>query len=848
MSKITWKRSIATIAVFAITVPLCATLIALNSTNEPDTELENVKDHHKKIVEAINNNHYHYSIATNSKFVDLKNNITSDFIKEQLSEEIQSEFKNELFKINQITIDNRTLTDYDLITSKRVDALINYNYGEITNQTTKLTINIIISTLEIIAAINEANYEIATKLNSTVKDIKAIITGDFIKTQLPDAIAEAFESNKFQLINITVNTKDLQDHDLTTSGVVHTEINYSYDEIIGQTTKLAIKVTVSNEQIVETINKVKYQITTASYSTKQSIDDLIISNFIKEQLSGEINQAFNEQLFKFNKIIINNRELQDSDLEKNGIIAAKINYSYDEILNQETNLTIKITVSSKEIVSELNKKRFAIDAEINVKTKVLDALITGHAISERLPDEVKAAFNEQLFKFNKIILKDGTQLTDDHLTKVASFPGFINYDYDNIVNQNIDLTINIRVNHEQIVEAINNEKYAIETTIRTPVKELENLITANFIKEPLDNELKKAFQDNLFTLNKITIDESNLSNPGKIDAKINYTYGAFENQETNLEITINADEKYIVDAINHGSYKIEITTKTSTDQLKNKITGNFIKAQLNREVAEVFNVDLFKLNKITYYGKVLEDKDLEQVTEIKTQINYDYGNVKDQQTNLTIKIIVSDQQIVDAINKITYQIAVTAGTKTDNIKNLITSNFIHQQLSSEIKNVFQHNLFKMHRITLFGNDLKDDDLKKVNTITTQIVYDYGDIKNQQTNLKIIIDEPKKNDISTAVLPKSPFLVAKAGSIGQLRSLINVQVIKTIEFQEMINKIIPNRKITENLKNYQVEGIYRDKKCLEAIITPDLNSNKTLYVKINGIEELTGTLVIAIRFM
>lgn len=122
---------------------------------------------------------------------------------------------------------------------------------------------------------------------------------------------------------------------------------------------------VPSKLVVDAINALTYTQEVALNSKVYSLKKTIISKlfdgfFIKCHLPFELNKEYKCGLFKLNKITnMYGRDLQDSDLQKLGVIQAKINYNYNLITNQTTNLKINVVKSDdkdKKIVDWISFK------------------------------------------------------------------------------------------------------------------------------------------------------------------------------------------------------------------------------------------------------------------------------------------------------------------------------------------------------------------------------------------------------------------------------------------------------------------------------------------------------------
>ncbi|MCL8209482.1 hypothetical protein [Spiroplasma attinicola] len=112
---------------------------------------------------------------------------------------------------------------------------------------------------------------------------------------------------------------------------------------------------ITSQEIVTAINQIQY---TAKVNFKSSIAELkatIVTEFIDTKLTGEIKKAYKADNFTLNGIFNeDNTGLTNENFEHVGTINAKINYNYDNITNQTTNLTITVAEAEINDKFELN--------------------------------------------------------------------------------------------------------------------------------------------------------------------------------------------------------------------------------------------------------------------------------------------------------------------------------------------------------------------------------------------------------------------------------------------------------------------------------------------------------------
>ncbi|MGL5268337.1 MAG: hypothetical protein ACRC8P_00985 [Spiroplasma sp.] len=99
-------------------------------------------------------------------------------------------------------------------------------------------------------------------------------------------------------------------------------------------------------------------------------------------------------------------------------------------------------------------------------------------------------------------------------------------------------------NSEKVVQKVNSIIYKLDVMVGDKVEELMNIVTYDFIKDQLDENIKEMFEEEDFTINKITNNkgekllDDDFAKIGIVNAKINYDYAEHENQTTNLEINV----------------------------------------------------------------------------------------------------------------------------------------------------------------------------------------------------------------------------------------------------------------------------------------------------------------------
>lgn len=128
-----------------------------------------------------------------------------------------------------------------------------------------------------------------------------------------------------------------------------------------------------------------------------------------------------------------------------------------------------------------------------------------------------------------------------------------------------------------------------------------------------------------------------------IETKIVYNYGAIEEQEVNLTISVSLSDESLCEGINEAKYTLNnIEIGTTAEEVEALITPDFIKEQLTGTNKGLFSDQSFDFINITINDgrndKPLTDDDLLKSGSITAQINYNYGEMINQQTNLVIII------------------------------------------------------------------------------------------------------------------------------------------------------------------------------------------------------------------
>lgn len=116
-----------------------------------------------------------------------------------------------------------------------------------------------------------------------------------------------------------------------------------------------------------------------------------------------------------------------------------------------------------------------------------------------------------------------------------------------------------------------------------------------------------------------------------------FNYGGRPNYQC-LPVTITNREKEVVSEINNLNYGLETVVKTSVEKLEEKIDFKFIKSALSLESQTISDDTLFELNEITIGDQKITDANLINVGLLDTKLHYQYGSMKEQTTNLKIKV------------------------------------------------------------------------------------------------------------------------------------------------------------------------------------------------------------------
>ncbi|MBE4704439.1 hypothetical protein [Spiroplasma platyhelix] len=572
--QINFKKMLSLIGTSIVAVPAVLSVVACGNIQVAENgekpkepkDWTQEKNLDQQVVDAINGvDSYQLNVLFNSKLDNLKSQITTNFIKNQLIGEDNKSFKDNLFTLNNIfNKQNQELTDKDLAGTGIINAKINYDYGSITNQSTNIIIVVTVSDQQIVEDISTRKYSKTVILNSDVIALKASIDCNFIKNQLGENIQSTFDEEKFNFTNI-LNDKgtNLSNSDLNVSRTISTKIIYDYGKISNQSVNLTINVGISDQQVVDAINESTYTKDVKFNSEINSLKSTIDTNFIKSQLTEDINKTFKDDLFTLNRIIDSRgTDLLDSDLNISRTINAKIIYNYGKFNNQSTSLIITVGASDQQVVDAINKELYFKNINLNGKVNDVKTQINANFIKNQLDKSTQSIFADDKFTlFNVLLNSKSTDLLDSDIVNSGTIVAKIVYNYGSITNQSTNLIISVTVSDQQIVDAINESSYSTNVELNSKVSDLKTIITSNFIKDKLPEEIADVFKDSSFTLNKITNDKNmelsynDFKVPGRINAEINYNYGKFRNQSTNLIIDIKENRASLTDVFKDFNFK-----------------------------------------------------------------------------------------------------------------------------------------------------------------------------------------------------------------------------------------------------------------------------------------------------
>ncbi|MGL5268336.1 MAG: hypothetical protein ACRC8P_00980 [Spiroplasma sp.] len=116
------------------------------------------------------------------------------------------------------------------------------------------------------------------------------------------------------------------------------------------------------EMVVNAINATQYEQVVDINSSFNDLKKEINAFFMKEKLAAWVRKIFKDNFFTLNKITKENgKEISDADLQKTGIINAKINYNYSHKKNQVTTLKIEVVSPVRPSLSDAFKNFHFVD-------------------------------------------------------------------------------------------------------------------------------------------------------------------------------------------------------------------------------------------------------------------------------------------------------------------------------------------------------------------------------------------------------------------------------------------------------------------------------------------------------
>ncbi len=266
---------------------------------------------------------------------------------------------------------------------------------------------------------------------------------------------------------------------------------------------------ISNQNIIDEINKISYE---KEIEIKSKAREITITGYdIQNKLPNEIKNVFDIEQFNFNKITINNNDLQDNDLITEHTINSKINYTYNSNKIQTTNLIIKV-INHNKSGEEINNLTYATDIESGSNYQELQARIKTIDYKIQLPNETENEFNSQFLKIGDIKKENDTKITDEDLkTVTGSTPklftvNFIYHTYQGTFNLELTiLKVTTPEERAEIHNAIKTTLYQGIALLNSPVSELMTLISSNdfiFIKKALPTTLQDKFRAQYFEYGK----------------------------------------------------------------------------------------------------------------------------------------------------------------------------------------------------------------------------------------------------------------------------------------------------------------------------------------------------------
>lgn len=204
----------------------------------------------------------------------------------------------------------------------------------------------------------------------------------------------------------------------------------------------------TDQEIVNAINNVQYETELGFKSSCKNIKEIISPTFIKSKLDDSMQNIFQDQLFNFNQITIDDNQLSDKDLATKGIINAVINYNYGSIIDQNTNIILNVKITDRQIIDAIkeNINNFredwrTIDEIITAQEFLNDIPVLAQlAVNDILPGYLKEDYNYKLLKINNVTI-DSRKLSDDDFRREGIISINFNFNYHTIKNENIIMQI-----------------------------------------------------------------------------------------------------------------------------------------------------------------------------------------------------------------------------------------------------------------------------------------------------------------------------------------------------------------------------------------------------------------------
>lgn len=615
------------LTLLAVTTPIGLSVVACNNNNENSD-----KEQQYNILLAINKATYNLTVDLENPIDNIKTQITPDYIKNQLSKELQKYFNDKLLKINEITINDKPLTPKDLNRLCSVPTLLSFNYGQF-NAQTKLILQVKdLHKDQVIKAINQLQYQYINDTASSLQDLHDAINNNFVKDKLDSQIKPFFKDQEFAINKFIKDGHEIKNEDLLVPGITYITVNFTYCSIESNfTLKMILNPSLANE-ITNTIANNIYD---CSITANQTVD------YLKTQLTGQYfqNKLLNPLKTKFqaNKFLLDelinkttNKDLIDKDLLIVNQLDIIIKFTYADIQSQTTlkldikeNLDIKITHS---IANNIYAKTINLGTTVSQLLYILDA----NFIKEKLADQLKDNFNSNNWKIlNLLNANTQQQLIDNDLSQINNLDVSIQFRYADIKNQTT-LELNIQPTHDNnIINAISNTTYrlfTVDNDIET-LDVLNQIFSANYIANQLSLSDQSKFKKPDYQATKLDIPDDFKEKIYQI-AKLYFTYqgktgvtnvfiaSPFFMMAIMTESTINIKENSNVSLVQQ-QYWSEIKTKVlGNDPSEQKLKDY----QLVLDTFDIKSVGIVKLNPDGSQGNNLTDADLKNKSVIKCVI------------------------------------------------------------------------------------------------------------------------------------------------------------------------------------------------------------------------------------